>query len=251
MARLSPAILVLLPLLAACEGQDASFNDVEAIAASKVEVCHFNNGAHEYSLIDVAESSVESHIDHGDTLYADDQDCDGEPDYVCDAHTREDLDAWLAGLEAPADWDNWEIYAWQYEELYDLGGAPTANDASFCSGLFGGEGHYEYRDGGLAASWSRVDGESGGTAERGGTDFGYWLKDSDYVGSSGYSLQEQNSGMRLSDYYMRYVGDDIYRFDETLVETDPNRASGCGDLIADFAEDNGITLYIDSYTCGI
>ncbi len=75
MARLSLFSASLLSLLVACGAEEGQFDDAEAIGAAKVEVCHFTNGQGAYTVIDVAESSVCSHLDHGDTLFADDPDC--------------------------------------------------------------------------------------------------------------------------------------------------------------------------------
>ena len=112
MRRLSLATFVLVPLLTACATEGDSFDDVEAIAAAKVEMCHFNNGQGEYALVEVAENAVESHVAHGDTLFADDQDCDGEADttplpWTCGEFSESELDAFLdmvgqdGGAEGP------------------------------------------------------------------------------------------------------------------------------------------------------
>lgn len=83
MTRLSFATLLLVPLLAACAGEDTNFDDVEAIAAAKVEICHLNNGAGEYAIIEVSENSLDSHLDHGDTIYTDEQSCECTVLYDC------------------------------------------------------------------------------------------------------------------------------------------------------------------------
>ncbi len=80
MPRLSLLSFALLSTLAACAESDGSVEDVEAIGAAKVEVCHMNNGVGEYTIIDVAESSVDAHLAHGDALYSDELSC------VCAAH---------------------------------------------------------------------------------------------------------------------------------------------------------------------
>ncbi len=77
MTRLFLIVLTAMTSLTACDQEAGDFDGVEAIAAAKVEVCHFNQGKGEYTLVDVSQTAVSSHLNHGDTLFADDPDCSG------------------------------------------------------------------------------------------------------------------------------------------------------------------------------
>lgn len=123
MSRLSILTLSLLSVLAACDTQGDDFDDVEAIAAAKVEVCHTTNGTYGYTLIDVAQSSVDSHLAHGDTLFADDTDCNGAPDPLS-------AETWSQCLE---DYNVDNMAELQAVAGYGVEALQCACDCSLCS----------------------------------------------------------------------------------------------------------------------
>lgn len=58
----------------------AGLDDVEATVPTRVGVRHVTESTHAHVQIDVSQSAVATHIGHGDTLFADDANCDGVPD---------------------------------------------------------------------------------------------------------------------------------------------------------------------------
>lgn len=114
-----------------CADPDAAYlADAEAIGADKVEVCHFNNGNHAYTLIDVSENALDTHLDHGDTLYADDQDCDGEADEGPAPFTIDELGDAVAEFEADHSTGPLSITITVNDYDYDVGGPNCRGDLS-------------------------------------------------------------------------------------------------------------------------
>ena len=117
------------PAIAPVTSQDALVS-IARTAMTRVEVCHDTGGRNGFTLISIAASAVEAHLNHGDALPG--QGVPEQPGMAFDAHCRP-----IASRQVTTVSGSWNGTAYLFNQLFTTGSVGVVDAEARVSGFSG------------------------------------------------------------------------------------------------------------------